>query len=694
MRIPANPFGQEVARAARQPGPAGRPAQYPTEFPNPIGEAVERLGKVGMGAALNRMDDQLFEQRDRERQDQAALIEMDKRREAADKATALTALSNARMAIDELGVEFERGLQDGTIDKSDAAKLYSERLGKLKSDRLASVPEAHRDAVGQDFDVAGHRLGLAIGRAVDKRNEDDTRAGLLSYLETIEREAVNKPGALGAGLAAIEALGPYAGLSAVEREKLGQAVKERVTLNRALAAFNDAKQSPAALNQLEQRLGGDEFKDLDPARVTALRDQIETRRIQLAQKAEIAAARAAREAEAKLRVGAAAADGLSKFLDRGGVPDDAYVATVQAQVAGTPYQALIGPMLKRAASTGGFAAQPLSVMDATLNAMRNQANAGSNPAQQEQIAQLQKIRDAAHQDYKADPLTAARDRGVLPELTPLNVMDLTGLPKQIAERRQQAMRVEAVTGQPVSPLTLAEATALGDQIKQMPAEQRGAAIGVVMRALGPSDQARALAAQVAGKDQTLGTAMMLAASGNRTSAGRTVADIYLKGADVLATKANKGESEKEMRSRQTIQGNMAQAIGSAYFMPAERDMRIDAAIKIQAALWAEGDDDDERAVRLATGGIVTNKGGYQTVKPWGWSDSDFRDWLTATSKALAADAGPFLAGGAQLTGEQVGRALPNSRLAAVGEGQYVIVGAGGQIVRRANGEPLLLDVER
>jgi hypothetical protein len=205
---------------------------------------------------------------------------------------------------------------------------------------------------------------------------------------------------------------------------------------------------------------------------------------------------------------------------------------------------------------------------------------------------------------------------------------------------------------------------------------------------------RAMGGQIAGKDQTLATAFVLAADGNRTTAGRSVTELYLRGAEVIQTRENKGERERERRTSQTIRGNMVQAVGDAYFSPQARDLYVDAAVKVQAALQAEGAGDaDERAVRLATGGVVT-RGGRQVVKPYGWTDREFDDWLGKTRATLKADKDGFVAGGVKITGEQLAVALPNSRMASVGAGQYVIVGHGGQIVRRTDGSPLILDSAR
>lgn len=691
VRIPANPFGQEIARAAPQPGRSPLPAQ----FSSPLPEAVAGLARTGQAIAGTMMDDAYRAKLEQDRQIEADLKELAHRRQAAEKAQALNELASARQALDELGAQIDDGLQNGTIAKTDAERIYRERLAEIRTERLSRVPEEHRGAIGRDLDTAGARLGGAVRRAVGKQDEADTRAGLLSHLEVIEREAVKNPGALAIGLTAIEELGPWAGFNGEQRQKLAQTLRERVTLNRATAAFSAAKQSVAALGEVEKRLAGDEFADLDPARRTALLDRIETQKLHLQQRAEIAAQRAAREAEHRLRVAGAAAEGMSQLLDRGLVPDEGYIGQVEAAVRGTPFEAVVPALMKQAATTGGFASQPLAVMDAHLNELRNRAGAGTNPEQQKQIERLQKLRDAAERDYRDDPLVAARNRGVLPSLQQLDMSNLAALAPALAARREAAGLVATITGQPVSLLTATEAENLGSYLRTMPVQQQATAIEGIVTALGPGDDVRAMAGQIAGKDRTMATAIMLAATGNRTSAGRSVAEVYLRGAEVLATKANKGQNDKELRAQATIHGNMAQEIGDAYFAPSARDMYVDAAVKIQAALKAEGATDaDERAVRLATGGITVNRGGFRTVKPYGWTDSEFSGWLTATAEQLRAAGGSYLAGGTALTAEQLAAALPRSRLAAVGEGQYVIVGAGGQILRRPDGGPLVLDANR
>lgn len=679
MRIPDSPFGQVIPRAVPQPGRAPLPAT----FRSPIGDAIENLGRVGMGIAGDMMGDAL-----RAKQEQDRLIAEQERqakaeRAAADKAQALNQLSGGQDRLADLHDEIAAGLQTGQIPKSEAEKTYRERASKILADQLATVPEQHRETIGRQLDSRAATLENGVRRAVTKRDQQDTHAGLLSYLETIERTAATDPTALDAGLAAVDQLGPFAGMATDQQQKLKQTLKERVTLNRATMLLNNAKQSPAGLDAVAAQINSDAFADLDPQRKTALLDQIDVRKLRLQQQGEIAASRAAREAERRLGVASRAVEGLSTLIDRGVLPDDGYLAQVQAAVAGTPFEATVPQLVRNGAEVGGFATQPVAVMDAEINRLRNESQAkGSNPAREKSIERLQRIRDAAVKDYKDDPLTAARDRGVLPALEPLTLTDIASLPQQLATRVQQAQTVRQVAGQPVSPLTDAEANALGTRIATLPPDQKSQWLAAIGGMLPERDMVVGLARQIDKRDKLLATALMYADT--KTTQGRYVSEIILRGEQATKDGRVKVDQAKETGWRAAI----ASQIGDAYLDQELRGRMIDAAVAIQTGLASEGGGNLDRAVRLATGGIRVQGDGSRIPLPYGWTERDFRDRLKAyPAERLPEEA---MAGGVPVGREQLVRQLGDAVLIHAGQGKYVIRAGSGFVTDR-NGVRVLLD---
>lgn len=695
MRVPANPFGDVVAKATPQPGAARMPAQYPTWFGNPIGEAVERLGRTGTAAALAGMDDTLTAQREQERQDRLGLDEAERQRVAAEKAAALNTM---RAGVDELDAAHDvltNELLTGRIDKTKAAEEWTTRAADLVGKTVQRVPQAFGGEVKAALEDRLRNHSRSVAKAVTQRDQQDTRAGLLAYLGAQERLATsNLPTALRAAEAAIDGLGPYAGMNPAEIESTKMRFTESATFAVAASLVRHSTGSAKELDAAAAALASDRFAGLDPQRREQLEARIDGARARLAAEEAQRVARAEAAAAKRLRVATAAFEGVRDLIDRGAVPDDMTMATATAATVGTPYAPALRDLVRQGAERATFAQMKPEQQQAALLALRTAANAqGSSPEAEKRIDELERIARKSAEQLKADPLVWAHDRRLIPSLRRMDVASLETFPALVAERLDAARAVSAHVGKDVSPLLKAEAEGLAQMLRDMPVDRKAAAVQTIATAIPDRGMVRALAEQMNDKDRPLFVAMSLASK--QTSAGRSVAELVLRGAEVIATKANKGGDEKEQRAQATIRGAMVQEIGDAYFAPALRELHVDAATLVQAALRAEGDRDaDERAVRLATGGIVTNRGGYKVAKPYGWSDSDFHDWLTSAGRNLRAEAGPFLAGGAQLTGEQVARALPNSRLAAIGEGQYVIVGAGGQIVRRANGAPVILDAEQ
>lgn len=666
-------------------GVVARPQQAVGQDVRAFGAGIaaesERLAGAGVAAAQAELARQEAEQRRQQAQDEA---ERRAREREARRVAAVTAQARVVNDLADLQDEIGRGLADGSIDKTSAGEIWQTRSAELLKAGLEGVDAEHRSLVEASLLDNVGRAQRDMRRLLAAKDRQDIAQGAAAHLEEMQRFAARGGAQADEAIRNVEAFIPsVAAQAGIDAQRTVQAFRERVRFRQAqdLVLGNPSE----ALRTLRNP---ETFPELDPDKRATLLAQADAAVLRAQERARIEAERIAREQD-RVFAGAAA------VFESGRAFSAEYADQVLAKLKGSPYEAGIRQMIEAGPQNVAAATMPIEQQRAQLDALLAQANAqGSSPAVEKEIGRRQKVLAAAERDARDDPLGAALERGVIQSIAPINPLDLGTLPAALAQRTAAAQAASTWAGRPVSPLRPAEAEQLAQAIKAMPVQQRAAIVNLIAQATPDGQSLRAMAGQIAGKDQALATAFVLAADGNKTTDGRSVTELYLRGAEVLATKQLKGESDKEMRAAATIRGNMAQAIGDAYFSPQARDLYVDAAVKIQAALKADGvGDSDERAVRLATGGVVT-RNGRQVVKPYGWSDRDFDRWLDSTRQAIKAGGGEFIAGGARLSGEQLAAALPAARLAAVGAGQYVIVGPGGQIVRRPTGEPLVLDSAR
>ena len=664
-------FGSLIAQPVAQP-------RLPAAAPNALAEGIGQVGEIVGRLAMNELqrEQQMQDQRNREQ----LTLEREQRRAQAARLHAETVNTLAGLS-DALAAESA----EGRLDKNDLLPQWAERSQKVIDEAVGRMPTELQDA-GLTLLLAAQGRGADQMRTIKAtRDRQDTAAGVRSYLAESERYAAR------GGAQADEAIrnvsqflsSPVAAAAGLDGQETARRFAESVRFRQAadLVQANPA----AALATLRDK---DRFPELDPDKRASLIAHADAAVLRAQERARIEAERIAREQE---RVYA----GAASVFESGRAFSAEYADQVLSRLRGSPYESAIREMISVGPQNVAAATLPIAQQRQQLDALMARANTqGSSPPLNKEIERRQKVLGAAERDVRDDPLGAALERGIVQQVAPLNVTDLGTLPAAIAQRTQVAQAAATWAGQPVSPLRPQEAEQLAQAMRAMPVPQRAATIDLLARAVPDGQALRAMAGQVAGKDQALATAIVLAADGNKTTAGRTVTELYLRGADAIATRELKGDRDREARAAATIRGNMVQAVGDAYFSPQACDLYVDAAIKVQAALKAEGAGDaDERALRLATGGVVT-RNGRQVVKPYGWTDREFDDWVSGARERIRTGGGEFVAGGARLSAEQLAAALPNSRMAAVGSGQYVLVGPGGQIVRRVDGTPLVLDTAR
>jgi hypothetical protein len=314
-----------------------------------------------------------------------------------------------------------------------------------------------------------------------------------------------------------------------------------------------------------------------------------------------------------------------------------------------------------------------------------------------QMVAAYKKAEAAHKaalaDIKADPYMAAAERGVLRELSPLQLTDLKALPQQLGKRVQDAQQVSQWVGGEVSLFRPGEAQKIAEVLAAMPPKDRAGSIAGLAKVMTPG-QMRAFGQQLGAKDETLAAAAILSAQGAKTTAGRQVSEIVLAGADAVKEQRIKWPAGQDQA---TVRAEIDKLTRGAF--PSETANRAagDAALAAYAGLLAEGKSPDAaQAVRLVTGGIM-ERNGKKVLKPYGWSDDQMEQALRSFTPDKVADlTGKQRAriGDQQLTDEQLSALLPSADLVSTKEPGAYNLSIGGRMVMGADGRPLALPLEK
>lgn len=670
-------LGEQIAR-----GPRFNETQIPrSAFGGGIGESMQRAGQQMQQADEQERREQMMEQR------QAMAV-----REAEQRSKALARLKMGQDDLLQAADEVGQGIASGQIAKEGAAQAWRDRVNEVTTATLADTPEDHRQAVQLDMAARANRLDRAVGQAVLKRGQADTRANIGQILESTGRQYMTDPqGAESLALTTLRDLGPVAGMAPDEIAKTGQRWQETTRAAKGYSLITEARRDNKSLDVAISRINSDEFAALDPQRKAEILNQAEGFRVSNIQRSEAAARAAQARHEHMLRTAEAAYNAAAGIVQTGKMLSPEYIQQLTTATAGTPFAQALPDLLKQAPERSAFGMQPLQQMDRAIMDERARLNTGgTNPADEKRMQQLERIRDEARKDYAEDPLPAAQARGLLGQITPLDTRSVQGLVSGLGERLQQAALVSQQTGRAESPLLKTEAEQLGKTLSILPVPERAAAVATLAGALGPQ-MAAALGRQMSPKDEALGLA--LAMSGEKTSQGRYTSELVLRGQQAKKDgTSTKGSKQPEMVASkwgaavaEYIGDSMPQGVG---------DQVRNAAVLIAHGIASEqggelSSKDLARAARLAVGGEVIEYNGRKVPLPAGLDE----DALTKRMRSVtAADTGgDVLAGGRRMTAAEFAAVARDAPLMAVGKGQYAPL-VQGRPVLRADGTPLVIGV--
>jgi hypothetical protein len=677
-RIPLAPTGQVVAR----PG-----ALVHVDSNQAIGQAVEQLGATAVNVA------------DRVHQHQAqAEHEQEQIRKAAERAQAQATVGGMRDQLDDAHDALAQDVLNGVVPKEEAEKVWGDRSKEIveADGGLSSIKDQTLRTIAQtDVDQRSARLGNRLRRAVELRGRQDVTVALDQTLEHYSRQYNGDPEKSTAmAMETVDQLAAFSDKPKAYWAAKKQAWKENTQYTAAFGVVNAAKSSPQLLDAAEKALDRPQFADLDPQRRAVLVNQIDGYRVHLAQKAEVAAARAERLAEHHMRTAKAEFDTALALADKG-VFSPEYFERANAATAGTPYNAGLRGLLQQTREVGALATMPLTRQRAELDALNTQiAKNGISPELEKRRTQVENVVKQSEADYTADPMRAANERGVI-QLKGLSLTNgIPGVVQQLGERVHQSAIVSQVTGKPVSPLTDQEAEFVKQNLETLPARERSQMVSMLAGAVG-SQAAQGLATQIDKHDR--GLALSFALAGAMTTNGRLASELVLKGQqakkDGTSTKGDSAPEMLENRWKSFITTEVSDAFGN---QKTSTDVR-DAALLIAHGIAAEQGGrltarDMERAVTLAVGGSVVEHNGRKLPLPAGVDEDALTTRLRSIKPdELQAPGGAVRAGGVAMPVADFLKVLPAQQLMPVRPGEYAVL-VQGRPVLNAHGDPITIKV--
>lgn len=314
-----------------------------------------------------------------------------------------------------------------------------------------------------------------------------------------------------------------------------------------------------------------------------------------------------------------------------------------------------------------------------------------------QVRNFEILQKAAAQTVEArrgDPIRYALQNPAFGIQPIANFADGNAVGVELGRRKAVMGRIAADYGTSPALLTNEEAARFGKHLDTLQAPDKARALAN-FAAAGGVEGARSLSVQLKDNHNTLAVAAMLSAYTTAPvsrwfgpdTPGANVGQMYLEGKDAIEQKRAYIDQQAEFG----VKAEIFNAILDVYQTPQARDAAAEAAYGIYAKLQADGSGNVDRAVDLATGGIMEVNGG-KIAKPYGWDDSQFRDAMWHTLPELIEKAGGyFIAGGLQVSAADFAKSLPGARLKTYGQGTYLVM-SGNDVVRNLDGTPYILAV--
>lgn len=615
------------------------------------------------------------------------------------KAKLANAALDREIELDAIGTEIDAAVSSGQVSYKDADKIYKDRVGKLKTpEELKTADPVTAENFNRQLKRLDFKASSKIGGIVAKAQEGEMRSSVDGMLDKLGKKA-GLPGSdmsvVTSQVSAMDEIGRKAYGAGWEKRKqdwLDNSWNAR--LNQEAMLSRDSLQS---INDLQKRITEGDYSDkLDSDKRNTLVAKLDGYKTSLIQRQEAAASRAARQQEVVMRRAEAEFNTFQSLSDKGTILSPEYIERAYQMTAGTPYQAGIAALAQQAQETGGLASQPISRQREMLTEVdRMIAQRGRSPELDKRREQISKVLAASETDVKREGIRAGLERGVVTDVTPIDISSPEAISSSIVQRMQQADMVSAWNGRPVSPLDATESDQLRDMLTRLPAAQRSQAIATISQTVGPK-YSQAIAQQLDEKDRPL--ALAFASAGTMTSAGRYTSELILKGA--AAAKDGLNIRNAFGVAKNDVKAQIAEQINTIPMVDERAAQSVkDAAYYITLSMAQEegsvSGSDIDRAIRLAIGGNVIDRNGKNLPIPANMDGGEFEKRLsaiTANDIARQAPGGKVRAAGVEIDANTFAASLPGQELSPVSPGRYMVM-VGGRPVVNAKGTPIIVKVD-
>ena len=295
---------------------------------------------------------------------------------------------------------------------------------------------------------------------------------------------------------------------------------------------------------------------------------------------------------------------------------------------GTQYAAQAEQLIHDQAQTAGFASAPASQRTATITSMAAPGadpTKGTDPISVKALAGLQRIDAAIRTAVKDNPWTAAPQYGIRGiDGTQFPITSLQDVVGVVQKRAAQIGQLEQWTGQPESLLQPQEAEQTARLLRTLPPDQAASVLGQIGSAIGNPGRIGALAGQISKTDKGIELAMLLA--GDKTTAGRNVSELVLRGQQALADKTVKRDDAALTGWKSEIATLVNGTLGN----PQDEQRVKDAAYYVRAAMDDAGSQAPGYQLRSGAADAVTlvvgapiERGGVKTLLPRGMKEDEF-----------------------------------------------------------------------
>jgi hypothetical protein len=665
MRIPVGNFGNVIAPVA----PSGRNIGHGPL----VGDAM-----VSAGNMLS------VEARQMQAEEEA------KRREA-EKIKANMAVAKAKNDLADMLDEIDSGMSDGSIAKTDAEKLHAERSQKLMEGSLKGIDPEFQGQVRMHLDDAIRHGGRTVRKHVAARDQQDIQAGIVSYMEQMQRYAgrgeAERQEAMRNVEAFLQTAGPQAGMKAQDIAKQAQAFKEGVTLNWLDMAISQNAKSSKALAQIQKDIAEDKFPELDPAKRTFLENKIMAKQQHLLHVSEVAERRRMTQLERGERR-------LAWYVENGMEIPPQELAAFDKASKGTPFEGAVQMIMAEQKAVADFSRLSPNDMMAKLNELKTSYGATPSKEQATHLAKIGRFVDNSIKLLRESPLTFATQReGAV--VQPLDFAKPQEWESNLAARTGILLEQSKRNGTTPKGLFPQEAAMLSKALKDARPDQAAEMLATLRRGFGDDKVFRATMQQIAPDNPVVANAGIFAARGLESTKDRAVADLILRGNALLRPDTKEdgkpaGGKLLPMPKEEDMQRGFASYERNAYAGKEQaRNVAYQTAKAIYAAKASEqgdysGDLNSRRwaeAMSMATGKVESHKGSH-IVMPYGMDYGTFKDGLKTRSIALIAS-GQLPAG---FTPEKL-RDLP---LENAGDGKFFFRVGDGYLAGK-DGRPVLID---